>query len=104
GVNEETLDPVLIGHPQEGIEVFVPGVHPSMGYKAHQVKRRSGGSRCLYGVDEGLIAEEAGLFDCCVDSRNVHPDYASSANIQMPDFTITHLSVRQPDSIARALD
>src|SRR5262249_9776881 len=76
----------------------------SMGDEAQQMKRRSGGPCGLHGIQEHCVTEEASTLDSRIYSRDVHPDDAAGADVQMADFAIAHLAIGQADRITRAFN
>ena len=46
---------------------------------------------------------EAAVRNHRVDARNVHRDHAPCADIQMTDFAVAHLPVRQSDEVIRRM-
>ena len=46
---------------------------------------------------------EAAVRDHRIDPRDVHRHHASRANIQVPDFAVAHLPIRQTDEVIRGM-
>ena len=46
---------------------------------------------------------EAAVRDHRIDTRDVHRHHAARADVQMPDFAVAHLPIRQPDKVIRSM-
>src|ERR1700693_6074296 len=55
-------------------------------------------------LNEGVVAKELTAFDSVIDPRSVHADYASRADVQMPDLAVAHLPRLQTDVLAGRFD
>ena len=72
-------------------------VYPAIRYNTHKM---SGSTSCLQTFDKvsktGIFGKTA-FFNCKINLPQVHCNDATSANIRMPDFRVSHLPARQPD-------
>ena len=77
------------------VDLPLVAVHSAGREKTEHVQRRAARAGRLDGADERRIARELSRFDRAVDSRVVLVDDAAGADVEMPDFRISHLSARQ---------
>src|SRR5258708_915888 len=57
-----------------------------------------------HGIKQHGMLEEFARRNHLIDSRDVHVDHASRADIQMPDFTVAHLPLGQSHKRSRGVD
>src|SRR3954468_1959840 len=57
----------------------------------------SPGASVLHRVQQDRMLEKISVLNHQLDAGGVHVDNAPRANVQVPDFTISHLSVRETD-------
>ena len=78
-------------------------VHAARGNEAHKVQ---GAVLFFHAVDDGkesFILEEVAVLDVAGDAGQLLIDDATSADVGMTNFGVTHLTVRQADKFARSL-
>ena len=67
-------------------------VHTAVGEQPEQVQLSSACAGMLHRVEQHRMREEIAILDHQVNARDVHVHDAPGADIQMPDFTVAHLS------------
>src|SRR5882724_7839890 len=70
--------------------------------KAHQMKRLPSFLNTVNCRQQNLIAEKLASRDVVINSRNVHPNDASGADVQMSHFRIAYHSGGQTHARARS--
>src|SRR4029077_1149749 len=95
GVNIHAVNALLFGHLEQRVEVSLLGVNASVGHKAKQVQPAAAGAGMLQGGDQGGVGEEVAVLDHQVDAGDVHVDDAAGADIEVADFAVSHLAVRE---------
>ena len=97
GVYEDAVYAIFFSHAQQRVEMRLIGMHAAVGEQAEQVQAASAGTGIFHGGEQHRMREEFAVLDHELDARAVHVHDASRADVEMPDFAITHLAVRQSD-------
>src|SRR5215813_4509512 len=58
----------------------------------------------FHGCQQGGVSEETSVLDHEIDAGNVHMHNASGTDIEMSDFAVTHLAIRQANIVATGMD
>ena len=102
GVYENLLDAFLLGHLEQRVEVRELRVHATRTAQAQQVEMTP--ARMMHGVQQRRVAEEFAVGNHLVDTRDVHQNDASRADVEMAHFAVAHLPVRQSDKRSGRVD
>jgi len=68
------------------------------------MQRRVSTLSVFHRLNEDIVAKELAGFDSVIDARRVHADYASGADVQVPDLAVPHLPSFQTDILAGCFD
>ena len=102
-VHEDPIHIVLLGHLQQGIEMRLIGVNPSVRAQAEQMQSTTGGLRVLDGGEQDGVREEFAILDHQLNAGAVHVNDTASSDIEMADLAVAHLTVGQADKFAAGL-
>ena len=80
------------------------GMHATVGNQTKEVKLAATGARVLHRVQQNGILKEVSVLDHQLDARGIHVHNSTRADIQMSDFAVAHLTIRQPDIRAAGLN
>ena len=80
------------------------GMHAAIGEQPEKMKLASATARVLHGFQQYGVAVEIAFFDHQVDLGDVHVNHAPGADVQVPDFTVAHLPLRQADKTSAGVD
>src|SRR5437667_1409330 len=68
------------------------------------MKLAAAGAGVLHGIKQHRMFEEFAILDHQFDPRRIHVDDAAGADIQVSDFAVAHLIVRQPHVLAAGVN
>src|SRR6266568_7353819 len=68
------------------------------------MKLAAAGARVLHGAEQYGMLKEFAILDHQLDAGRIHVDDASGADVQVSDFAVTHLIVRQADILAAGMN
>ena len=103
GVDIDLLQPLALGHPQQGVKVLDVGVDAAVAEKAHQVQGRSLGAAGLHGVEIGGVGKEAAVRHGVADPGQVLKDHPAAADVGVAHLAVAHLPVGQAHPAAGGL-
>src|SRR3954464_4342531 len=66
-------------------------VNATIGKQAEEMQPATAAASVLHGGEQGLVAEEVAFLDHEIDLGDVHVNDAPGTDVQMADFTVTHL-------------
>ena len=72
-------------------------MHAAIGYKTEQVQTAFAGARVFHRLQQNRVRKQFSVLDHQIDAGDVHVNDAASADVEMADFAVTHLSFRQPN-------
>src|SRR6266702_5358318 len=79
-------------------------VHATIRYQAEKMKLSSISSHVLHGIEQYRMFEEFAVLNHQLDTRRIHVNDAPRADVQMSNFAIAHLIVRQADVLAAGMN
>src|SRR5437667_9431344 len=68
------------------------------------MKPATAASRILHGIEQYPMLEEVAILNHQLDSRRIHMDDSPGADVQMSNFTVAHLIVRQADVLPAGMN
>ncbi len=92
-MHENALDLVLLRHAQQREQVLDVRMHAAVAEQAHQMQLPL--ASALHGGEQKLVLKKRAGAQGLVDARDVHVHHAARADIQMPDFAVSHLPFGQ---------
>jgi len=98
-MNEHALESLLFCRFQQCVKVILVGVHASVRDEAEEVQLASAFAGQLQGMQDRRMVEELAASNQVIDACDVHVDDAASADVQVTDFAVAHLSVWQADEM-----
>jgi len=101
-VDENTLDVLLAGHPQQSIEMLHVRVYAAIAQEAEQVQIAR--AAALHGLDEQRLLEKFAVRNHHVDACDVHVDDSPGTHVHVAHFAVAHLPFGQTDGWAGRLD
>ena len=102
-MHEDTRQSLLRRHLQQRIQMAHMRVNTAVAHQADQVQRVVAFACAMHCLQERGVFEELASLDSCVDARHIHSNDATSTKIEMADFAVAHLAVRQANEVfARA--
>ncbi len=101
---EHAFDFVLLRHFQQGVKMGLIRMHATIGNQSEQMKLAATRARVLHGIEQHRMLEEFAILDHELDARRIHMHDSSRADVQVPDFAVAHLAVRQADVRATGLN
>ena len=106
GVDENTISiqAILFCHLQQSMKMGLIRMHAAVRKQPKKMQAASAGLRILHGLEQNRMRKEFAILDHQLNARAVHVNDAASADIQMSDFAVAHLSVRQADGWAAGLN
>ena len=72
-------------------------MHSAVGNQPKQVQPPLSRSRMFHRLQQHRMREEVAILNHQIDARDVHMHNASSTDVQVPHFAISHLPLRQPN-------
>ncbi len=84
--------------------MLLPRVHAAIRYQSKQMQLASTQPGILHRVEQHWVREELPVLNHQVDACNFHMHDAPGANIQMADFAVPHLPLRQPNKRPAGMD
>lgn len=85
-------------------QVIAQRVHAAVAKKSQQVQSPPRTHRLLAGSHECRFAEERPILDRLGDTYQILLDHAAGPEVQVADFRISHLTLRQAHSASRCLE
>src|SRR5690349_2229113 len=85
--------------PQQRVQVRLLRVHTAVGKQPHQMKLPSPFAVVVNRAHDLGMLVEASIRDHGADAGDIHPNHATCPAIQLADFAVAHLSVRQADKV-----
>src|SRR5207302_2416931 len=79
-------------------------VDPAIGEQAAKMQLAAATARVLHGFYQDRVAGEITFFNHKVDLGDVHVNHTPRANVQVTDFAVAHLSLRQADKSSAGVD
>src|SRR6185437_852559 len=80
------------------------GVHTAIGDEAEQMELASAGARVLHRIEQDRLFEELAILDHELNPGGIHVHDASRSDIEVPDFAVSHLAVRETYERAAGMD
>src|SRR4051812_48659047 len=103
-MNENAVDAIGLGHPQQGVEVILMRVYAAIGKQSEDVQAASAAARVLHGGKQCCVAEEVAILDHEVDLGDVHVNDAAGADVEVSNFAVPHLTGGQTDIASAGVD
>ena len=103
-MHKDALQPVFARRAQQRVEMLLVRVHAAVRDQAEQMQLPSALARPLHGLHDRRVLLELARSDQRVDARDVHLHNAARADVQVADFAVAHLPVRQAHKVVRSLD
>ena len=97
GMHENAVHALLLRHFEQRVKMRLLRVHAAVGDQPEEVQTPAAASRMLHGRRQRRVRKELAILNHQIDARDVHVHDPARANIQVPDFTISHLPFRQTD-------
>ena len=104
GVDENSRHSLLLGHPNDRLQVMLGGVDAAGRKQAEEVERPPIALGLPDGRVEGLVAEKGAILDRSVDAHEVLEDDPPGAEVGVPDLGIPHLPLGQTHCEARGVE
>ena len=82
---------------QKPVKMRIVAVDAAIGQKSHDMQRRAVPAAVLHALQQRRIPEEISVLNALGNARQFLVDDPSGTHVQMADFGIAHLSVRQSD-------
>src|SRR5579884_4255942 len=79
-------------------------VHAAIGNESEKMQAPVAGARMLHGAKQHRMLENLPVLDHQIDARDVHVDDAPGPDVQMSDFAVPHLALRQADKRTAGMD
>src|SRR5258706_1134582 len=89
---KHTFHVLLLRHLQKRVEMILMRVHATVGKKSVNVQLVSAGLSVGHGFGEHGVFEKLTVLDHHVDLGDIHVHTTASADIQMPDLAVAHLT------------
>ena len=89
-------------HVEQAEEVRDVAVHAAVADQTEQVQARIVREHMVHRLVQLRIFKEGTVFDRICDQRQILIDDAAGTDIEVADFAVAHLSLRQADSLAAA--
>ena len=97
-MNENVFHSKLLRGAQERVEVCLLGVNSSVRKQAKQMQLMS--LECaLHCRDDRRMTVDLFRRNQRIDARDVHPHNSAGANIQVTNFAVSHLPIRQANEM-----
>src|SRR5258705_10218839 len=80
------------------------GMYAAIGNKSEEVEAAASAARVLHGGEQHRVGEKLPILDHQFDTRAIHMDDSAGADIEVSDFTVAHLTVRQPNVFPAGMD
>src|SRR4051812_190911 len=68
------------------------------------MKLAAAATSVFHGVQQYGVAVEVAFFDHQIDLGDIHVNHAPGADIQVADFAVSHLALRQADKASAGVD
>ena len=104
GVDKDALKAVLARGAQQGIEMLLVGVDAAVGKQAEEMKLTSALLRAAHGLGDGRILLKSARGYEGFNAGDVHLHDAACADVEVADFAVAHLAIREADKVIRGLD
>ena len=88
-------DALLLGEIEQREQVAVDSVNAAVSEQSHEMERAAGLAHMSADVAEGSDHEERTVTDREIDADDVLHDNAAGTEVQMADFTVSHLPFRE---------
>ncbi len=103
GVDKDPLHPVLFRRQQEGVQMLLLRVNAAIGDQAQQMQGASLFAGVLQRLHDHRMAEKFAGANQIVNACDVHVHHAARADVQVTDFAVAHLAIRQTDEVIRSV-
>src|SRR5580698_1437083 len=103
-VNEHSVNSLLFGHLQQGVKMGLIGMHAAVGDKTEQMQAALATAGILHGCDQHRMGEKLAVLNKQLDAGAVHVHNASGADVEVADFAVAHLTVRQTNILAAGVN
>ena len=103
-MNEDAINTLLLGHFQERIKMIDVRVNAAVGDEPEDVQAAATRTCVLHSGEQDRVLEELAVLDHQIDAGDVHVHDASGAYVEMADFAVAHLPIRQADVLAAGMN
>ncbi len=101
-VHADVLHAFLLGHLQQRVKMRELCVDTPLTREPQQMQ--TPGARVMHGGEQRRVVKELARLDHQIEPHDVHQQHPAGANIEVPDFAVAHLAVRQSDEVAGGVD
>src|SRR5690606_23919157 len=98
-VNEDAIETVPRGEPQESEEVARVGMDAAVADQSHDVERAAAFQAALNRGGEGRIGKEGAVPDGEIDPGDPLVDDEAGTEVQVPNLGVPHLAVWETDRL-----
>jgi hypothetical protein len=103
-VDENALQTVFARDAKQSVEVLLMGVNAAIRDQAEEMKLAPALLCTLHGAHDGSVLLKFVSSNQSVDAGDVHLHDAAGADVQVANFAVAHLSIRQSDKMLRGAD
>src|SRR5882757_83 len=80
------------------------GVHTAVGKQSEEMEAASAGTGIFHRAQQNGVRKEFAVLNHQLDASAVHVHDASGADVEMSDFAVSHLAIRQANVTAAGLN
>ena len=91
----DLLNPLVLGHLQQGEQVGDVAVHAAVGQQAHKVQGRAPLPAVGHGLHIGGVLKEGAAFNVTADVGQVLEHHTAGADVGVAHLAVAHLALRQ---------